>query len=93
MCAGGTPEDCGTVALPTAPKDGMYFRMENPTQRFKNEMKLQLLRSIAIFEVPRSKCTGHAILFRGADGGDAVVGSLTRQLLETSAVHCTLGDQ
>ena len=43
------------LALPTAPKDGMYFRMENPAQRFKNGMKLQLLGSIAIFEVPRSK--------------------------------------
>ena len=43
------------LALPTAPKDGMYFRMENPAQRFKNNMKLQLLGSIAIFEVPRSK--------------------------------------
>ena len=40
---------------PTAPKDGMYFRMENPAQRFKNGMKLQLLGSIAIYEVPRSK--------------------------------------
>ena len=43
------------LALPSAPKDGMYFRMENPGERFKNEMKLQLLGSIAIFEVPKSK--------------------------------------
>ena len=42
-------------AQPTAPKAGMYFRMENPAQRFKNGMKLQLLGSIAIFQVPRSK--------------------------------------
>ena len=42
-------------APPTAPKAGMHFRMENPARRFKNEMQLQLLDSIAIFEVPRSK--------------------------------------
>ena len=42
-------------AQPTAPKAGMYIRMENPARRFKNGMKLQLLDSIAIFEVPRSK--------------------------------------
>ena len=44
------------VALPTAPETGEYFRMEeNHTQRFKNRMKLQLLGSIAILEVPGSK--------------------------------------
>ena len=30
---------------------------------------------------------------RGADGGDAVVGSLSWQLLQTSAVHCIVGEQ
>ena len=30
---------------------------------------------------------------RGADGGAAVVGSLIWQLLQTSAVHCIIGDQ
>ena len=30
---------------------------------------------------------------RGVDGGDAVVGSLSWQLLQTSAVHCIIGDQ
>ena len=29
--------------------------MDNPVQRFKNRMKLQLLGSIAIFEVPKGK--------------------------------------
>ena len=43
------------LALPSAPKDGMYFRMENPGERFKNGMRLQLLGSIAIFQVPKSK--------------------------------------
>ena len=44
------------AALPTAPQAGEYFRMEeNHTQRFKNRMKLQLLGSIAILEVPGSK--------------------------------------
>ena len=44
------------AALPTAPVAGEYFRMEeNHTQRFKNRMKLRLLGSIAILEVPGSK--------------------------------------
>ena len=43
------------LALPSAPKDGMYFRMEKPGERFKNGMRLQLLGSIAIFQVPKSK--------------------------------------
>ena len=41
--------------LPSAPKDGVYHRMDNPVERFKNGMKLQLFGSIAIFEVPKSK--------------------------------------
>ena len=44
------------VALPTAPETGEYFRMEEDhTRRFKNGMKLQLLGTIAILKVPRSK--------------------------------------
>ena len=43
------------LELPRAPKDGVYHRMDNPVQRFKNRMKLQLLGSIAIFEVPKGK--------------------------------------
>ena len=45
------------VELPHAPKNGEYHRMENSdsTQRFKNKMKLQLLGSIAIFEIPIGK--------------------------------------
>ena len=44
------------VALPFAPETGEYFRMEkNHTQRFRNRMKLQLLGSIAILEVPGRK--------------------------------------
>ena len=43
------------LELPRAPKDGVYHRMVNPVERFKNGMKVQLLGSIAIFEVPRSK--------------------------------------
>ena len=30
---------------------------------------------------------------RGADGGDVVVGSLSWQLLQTSAVHSIVGEQ
>ena len=41
--------------LPRAPKDGEYHRMVTPMKRFKNRMKLQLLGSIAIFQVPKSK--------------------------------------
>ena len=41
--------------LPRAPKDGEYHRMVTPMKRFNNRMKLQLLGSIAIFEVPKSK--------------------------------------
>ena len=43
--------------LPRAPKDGEYHRMESletPLERFKNGMKMQLLGSIAIFQVPKS---------------------------------------
>ena len=43
------------VELPHAPKDGEYHRMENSKERFKNKMKLQLLGSIAIFEIPIGK--------------------------------------
>ena len=43
------------LELPRAPKDGVYHRMVNPVERFKNGMKVQLLGSIAIFEVPKSK--------------------------------------
>ena len=43
------------VELPHAPKDGEYHRMENSKQRFKNKMKLQVLGSIAIFEIPIGK--------------------------------------
>ena len=45
------------VELPHAPKDGEYHRMENSNskQRFKNKMKLQVLGSIAIFEIPIGK--------------------------------------
>ena len=43
------------LELPSAPKDGVYHRMVNPVERFKNGMKVQLLGSIAIFEVPKSK--------------------------------------
>ena len=45
------------VELPHAPKDGEYHRMENSNskQRFKNKMKLQVLDSIAIFEIPIGK--------------------------------------
>ena len=43
------------LELPLAPKDGEYHRMVNSAQRFKNGMKLQLLGSIAIFQVPKSK--------------------------------------
>ena len=43
------------LELPRAPKDGVYHRMDNPVKRFKNRMKLQLLGSIAIFEVPKGK--------------------------------------
>ena len=43
------------LELPRAPKDGVYHRMVNPVKRFNNRMKLQLLGSIAIFEVPNSK--------------------------------------
>ena len=43
------------LELPRAPKDGVYHRMDNPVKRFKNRMKLQLLGSIAIFEVPKRK--------------------------------------
>ena len=42
---------------PRAPKDGEYHRMEtdNPAERFKNGMKMQLFGSIAIFEIPKRK--------------------------------------
>ena len=43
------------VELPHAPKDGEYHRMENSKERFKNKMKLQLLGSIAIFQIPIGK--------------------------------------
>ena len=43
------------VELPHAPKDGEYHRMENSKERFKNKMKLQVLGSIAIFEIPIGK--------------------------------------
>ena len=43
------------LELPRAPKDGVYHRMVNPVKRFNNRMKVQLLGSIAIFEVPNSK--------------------------------------
>ena len=43
------------LELPRVPKDGMYHRMMNPVKRFKNGMKMQLLDSIAIFEIPRSR--------------------------------------
>ena len=45
------------VELPHAPKNGEYHRMENSNskQRFKNKMKLQVLGSIAIFEIPIGK--------------------------------------
>ena len=45
------------VELPHAPKDGEYHRMENSNskQSFKNKMKLQVLDSIAIFEIPVGK--------------------------------------
>ena len=43
------------VELPHAPKDGEYHRVENSKERFKNKMKLHLLDSIAIFEVPKGK--------------------------------------
>ena len=43
------------VELPHAPKDGEYHRMENSKERFKNKMKLQVLGSIAIFEIPICK--------------------------------------
>ena len=43
------------LELPLAPKDGEYHRMVNPAERFKNGMKVQLLGSIAIFQVPKSK--------------------------------------
>ena len=43
------------LQLPLAPKDGEYHRMVNPAERFKNGMKVQLLGSIAIFEVPKRK--------------------------------------
>ena len=46
------------MALASAGRElpnGMYHRMEDPLNRFKNGMKLQILNSIAIFEVPRSK--------------------------------------
>ena len=43
------------LELPRAPKDGVYHRMVNPVKRFNHRMKVQLLGSIAIFEVPKSK--------------------------------------
>ena len=43
------------VELPHAPKDGEYHGMENSKERFKNKMKLQVLGSIAIFEIPIGK--------------------------------------
>ena len=45
------------VASAHAPKNGEYHRMENSNskQRFKNKMKLQVLGSIAIFEIPIGK--------------------------------------
>ena len=43
------------LELPSAPKDGVYHRMVNPVEGFKNGTKVQLLGSIAIFEVPKSK--------------------------------------
>ena len=43
------------LALPRAPKDGVHHRMVNPGERFKNGMKVQLLGSIAIFQVPKCK--------------------------------------
>ena len=43
------------LELPRAPKDGVYHRMVNPVMRFKNGMKVQLLGSIAIFQVPQEQ--------------------------------------
>ena len=42
---------------PRAPQNGEYHRMEtdNPAERFKNGMKVQLFGSIAIFQVPKRK--------------------------------------
>ena len=42
---------------PSAPQNGMYHRMEDQdyTQRFKNQMRMQLLGDTAVLEFPRHK--------------------------------------
>jgi hypothetical protein len=57
------------VAERTLP-NGMYHRMENLRKRFNNRMKLEILGSVAIFEVPgkKSKKKPHKLTLR--KGGD-----------------------
>ena len=63
---------------PRAPKDGEYHRMEtdNPAERFKNGMKMQLCGRIAIFEVPkrkRNKRTSHTLALSREDEHSCII--------------------
>ena len=60
------------MALASAGRElpnGMYHRMENPWKRFNNKMKLEILGSVAIFQVPgkKPKKEPHTLTLRKGD--------------------------
>ena len=55
--------------------NGMYHRMENLRKRFNNRMKLEILGSVAIFEVPgkKPKKKPHTLTLRKGDDNSCII--------------------